>query len=110
MILPVSENILKHDNTLLAQRQVDLELPDEAKKRADYIRHPDTVAKAEKIATDWLSMIERVGFYFFTLMAFKSVLTLYCYRKIANRKCCGATVTMTALVTKSSTGKLVVQD
>lgn len=51
---------MKHDNTLLAQRQVDLDLPDESKKRADYIRHPDTVAKAEKIATDWLSMIERV--------------------------------------------------
>ena len=57
----VSENILKHDNTLLAQRQVDnLDLPNESKKRADFIRHPDTVAKAEKIATDWLSMIERV--------------------------------------------------
>jgi hypothetical protein len=52
---------LKHDNTLLAQRQVDnLDLPNESKKRADFIRHPDTVAKAEKIATDWLSMIERV--------------------------------------------------
>ncbi len=57
----MSENILKHDNTLLAQRQVDnLDLPNESKKRADFIRHPDTVAKAEKIATDWLSMIERV--------------------------------------------------
>ena len=57
----VSENILKHDNTLLAQRQMDLvDLPNESKKRADIIRNPDTVAKAEKIATDWLSMIERV--------------------------------------------------
>ena len=57
----MSENILKHDNTLLAQRQVDnLDLPNESKKRADFIRHPDTVSKAEKIATDWLSMIERV--------------------------------------------------
>ena len=57
----MSENILKHDNTLLAQRQVDnLDLPNESQKRADFIRHPDTVAKAEKIATDWLSMIERV--------------------------------------------------
>lgn len=60
----VSENILKHDNTLLAQRQVDLDLPNESKKRADIIRHPDTVAKAEKIATDWLSMIERVLCFF----------------------------------------------
>jgi hypothetical protein len=61
----VSENILKHDNTLLAQRQVDnLDLPNESKKRADFIRHPDTVAKAEKIATDWLSMIERVRITF----------------------------------------------
>jgi hypothetical protein len=61
----VSENILKHDNTLLAQRQVDnLDLPNESKKRADFIRHPDTVAKAEKIATDWLSMIERVKIIF----------------------------------------------
>ena len=61
----MSENILKHDNTLLAQRQVDnLDLPNESKKRADFIRHPDTVAKAEKIATDWLSMIERVRITF----------------------------------------------
>lgn len=52
---------MKHDNTLLAQRQVDLDLPNETKKRADIIRHPDTVNKAEKIATDWLSMIERVS-------------------------------------------------
>ena len=60
-LIEVSENILKHDNTLsLAQRQVELDLPNESKKRADFIRHPDTVAKAEKIATDWLSMIERV--------------------------------------------------
>lgn len=64
----VSENILKHDNTLLAQRQVDnLDLPNESKKRADFIRHPDTVAKAEKIATDWLSMIERVRIIFQSL-------------------------------------------
>ena len=37
-----------------------VDLPNESKKRADIIRNPDTVAKAEKIATDWLSMIERV--------------------------------------------------
>ena len=60
--LKVSENILKHDNTLLAHRQVDLDLPNDTKKRAELIRNPETVALAEKIVTDWLSMIERVLF------------------------------------------------
>lgn len=59
--LLVSENILQHDITLLAHRQLYLDLPHDPKKRADLIRDPNTVAQAEKIATEWLSMIERVS-------------------------------------------------
>jgi hypothetical protein len=80
----VSENILKHDNTLLAQRQVDnLDLPNESKKRADFIRHPDTVAKAEKIATDWLSMIERVRIIFQSLSQLRNKFSVsFCAGKL----------------------------
>jgi len=39
--------------------QLDLDLPTDPKMRTDCMRLPETVAKAEKMATDWLSMIER---------------------------------------------------
>jgi len=32
----------------------------DTKKRAELMRNPETVSRAEKIALDWLSMIERV--------------------------------------------------
>lgn len=67
------------------------------------MRHPDTVAKAEKLATDWLSMIERVRHVLLELISLKT----YCHsrRKIVNRRCCAVIAMMTVPVTKSSIGK-----
>ena len=59
-LVSVSENILKHDSSL-ADCQLDVDLSVETlKKRTDLLRQPEIAARAEEIATNWLSMIERV--------------------------------------------------
>ena len=59
-LLSVSENILKQDSSL-AHGELDIDLSAETlKKRTDLLREPEMAATAEKIASNWLSMIERV--------------------------------------------------
>ncbi len=61
LVAQVVDNIFKNYMSLTDSGSLGLtELPADSKKRAEHFRRPEIVEQAEKIATDWLSIIERV--------------------------------------------------
>jgi hypothetical protein len=61
--LKVTDNILRNYTSLSEMGQLDVsEMPADPKKRTEFLRQPEFVENAEKLATDWLSIIERVSF------------------------------------------------
>jgi hypothetical protein len=64
--LKVANNIFQNYTLLDSNGVAELtaDLPTDPKQRTEYLRQSELAEKAEKITTDWLSVIERVSSHF----------------------------------------------